>query len=117
MQDYEFDAWLGGTTVTAEQRQIIHRAVDMIDARWPEPDDEDERAAALTGAAMLVLGDTTDEDLAAAAYTARRASIEAQASLTGAIIAGSLLSPAESEQARASRLGIARDTVRKALGK
>ena len=65
MQDYELDAWLGDTEATGEQRAALKRAADEIGARWPDPDSADVRAEAFTAAAMVVLGDATDAELAA----------------------------------------------------
>lgn len=110
-------ALLGDTydDTTPEQRDAITRAAAAIDARWPDPDDADERQEAMTGALLVILGDDTDEHIAADVARARRAWLDAQARLTGAIIAGAILVPGEGDKPRAERLGVARDTVRKAL--
>lgn len=113
MQDYEMDAWLGDTEATDEQRAALKHAADEIGARWPDPDDADVRAEAFTAAAMVVLGDATDVEVVDAYREARRAAREAQARMTGAIIAGQIIAP-ESEVAQAARLGVSRLTVRKA---
>lgn len=113
MQDYEMDAWLGDTEATDEQRAALKRAAGEIGARWPDPDNADVRAEAFTAAAMVVLGDATDVEVVDAYREARRAAREAQARMTGAIIAGQIIAP-ESEVAQAARLGVSRLAVRKA---
>jgi len=128
MTDEEMRGLLGHVydETTEEQREIIERAGDAIDARWPLTIDEDgtrgddypeERRLAMNAVLALVLGDDTDEEIAAQWRAARVAEREAHASLTGAIIAGSLLDPAESEVSRAARLRVTRVTLRKALGR
>ena len=119
MHDSDLRALLGDAyaDTTDEQRDAISRAADAIDTRWTDPDDEGERREALTGALLVILGDDTDERIARRASDARHAYLDAQAALTGAIIAGAIVDPLEGELPRASRLGVARMTVRKALGK
>ena len=126
-QDYELTQWLGGTEPTDEQREQIERAVAMIETRYPVPaevadalrgylfaDVMADREQALSGAVQVILGDSTPDELAEAWLAAVRTAAEAHAEMTGAIIAASATT---SERALADRLGVARDTVRKALGK
>jgi len=128
MTDEEMRGLLGHVydETTEEQRDIIERAGDAIDARWPITVEEDgtrvdeyveERRLAMNAVLALVLGDDTDDEIAAEWRRARAAEREARASLTGAIIAGSMLNPGESEVARAERLRVTRMTLRKALGR
>lgn len=119
MQDHEMRGLLGPAydDTTPAQRAAIAAASDKIATRWPDPDDADDRESAMSGALLVILGDDTDEALSRAALRARLAYLDAQARLTGAIIAGAITDPAEGDQPRAARLGIARDTVRKALGR
>lgn len=115
MQEHELTAWLGGTPVTDEQRAALHRASDMIDARYADPDDRaDAGQAAFTTAAQFILGDTTLDDAMAAWSRARVAERDAMAALTGAIVAASAN---VSEASLAARTGMSRKTIRKALGK
>ena len=115
MQDYELDAYLGGTAVTDEQRQAIMRASDAIEARWPDPEMYDAREAAFTKAVQVILGDATLEQIGVVWRDLRSRERIAHAELTGALIAAR---PAFcSEQALADRAGVTRLTVRKALGK
>ncbi|MDR6868434.1 hypothetical protein J2Y69_003050 [Microbacterium resistens] len=110
----ELDAWLGDVKVTAEQRAALHRASEMVHARYPERDLADDREAAFSTAAMLILGDATLATITDAYVTARRAERAAMASLTGAIIAASA---DQAETAMSRETGLNRMTIRKALGK
>lgn len=112
MQDYELDAWLGDTEVTDEQRAALHAAAAAIDDRYPNPDGNDDRERAMAAAGMLILGDTTLEDIAQEYLAARRIERERHAALTGALIAAD-----GPETTLATRAGVTRMTVRKALGK
>lgn len=103
--------WLGDTDVTDEQRAALLAAAARIEARWPDPDAEDARRDALNGAAQVILGDTSLEDVARAWQRARRAERDAMAVLTGALIADDAI---EADVVR--RTGLARMTVRKARG-
>lgn len=117
MQECELDAWLGdfADEVADEQRASLRRASDMIDARYPDPDERDTAGTgAFTAAAQVILGDGTLASLAAAYLAARRAERDAMAALTGAIIAAD---ETMSESAIAATAGVTRMTVRKALGK
>lgn len=115
MQEHELTAWLGDVTVTDEQRAALHRASDMIDARYPDPDDRNDAGQiAFTAAAQVILGDATLNEHATAWSKARAAERDAMAALTGAIIAASADT---AEAAIAQRTGVNRMTVRKALGK
>jgi len=128
MTDEEMRGLLGDAydETTEGQRDIIERAGDAIDARWPikveadgtlVDDHAEERRIAMNAVLALVLGDATDDEMARDWHAARAEEHEARASLTGAIIAGSMLNPGESEVARAERLRVTRMTLRKALGR
>jgi hypothetical protein len=107
-------AYLGDSygDATSDQRARIIAAQSAIDARWAEPDLADTRADAFIAAVQVILGDATLEQTAAAWRDLRERERTAHAALTGAIIA-----TAASEHEIARRTGVARDTVRKALGK
>lgn len=107
-------AWLGPAADTATDEQIaeLDTASAAIDARWPDPDDGDDRALALSAAAQVILGDDTLEGIAAVWRDARRVERDRMSALTGALIA----SPG-SERLLVERSGVARMTVRKALGR
>jgi len=127
MDDNDLRALLGDTyaDTTPEQRDAITRAASAIDHRWPltitedgDLDDYvDERREALNAAMQMILGDATDEEASAHWHRTRAAERDARARLTGAIIAGVILDPTESETARAQRLQVTRVTLRKALGR
>ena len=127
MDDNDLRALLGDAyaDTTPEQRAAITRAASAIDDRWPltvtddgDLDDHpDERRDALSAAMEVILGDSVDGEIAAEWHAARAVERTAHARLTGAIIAGALVSPAESEHARAARLQVTRMTLRKALGR
>lgn len=114
MHDHELDAWLDGTPATHEQRTALHRAADLAETRYPGADAKDDRGAAFTAAAQVILGDATLEIFAGEWARARTAERDAMAALTGAIIAASATT---AESAIAARTGINRMTIRKALGK
>ncbi len=117
MRDYDLDQWLAGTEVTDEQRAALHAASDAADTLYPtgDPGDEADREAAFTDAAMLVLGDTTLEDIGDALEAARAAEAQAMKRAKVSIAAAAALGVSEVEIAR--RAGLNRLTVRAALGK
>lgn len=111
---YDIINWLGPAAgqATDEQVEQLVEAANTINARWPDPDDSDTREQVLSGAAQIVLGDDTLEGLAEAWHRARRIERDHMAALTGALI----VTPG-SERELCERTGVARMTVRKALGK
>lgn len=115
MQDYELDAWLGDTTATDDQRDALHRASDTIDAAYPGEDSQPDREAAFTGAAMLILGDSTLDQLGAALTHARQQQFDAVRQSIGGAIAAVHAGMTEAVAARTA--SIDRMTLRKALGK
>jgi hypothetical protein len=106
--------WLGPAAdeMTAEQIDEFDRVAAAIGGRWPDPEDSDSRELALSAAAQVIVGDNSLEALAGSWRDARRVERERMAALTGALIA----TPG-SERALEERSGVARATVRKALGK
>lgn len=116
MQDHELDAWLNHEPIDIQQRAALHRIHDMVAARWPDDDLTDTREQAFTAAAMVILGDTEWTEATEAWKAARRAYMDAQAAMTGAVmVAADWLGMSQTRVAVES--GLARDTVRKALGK
>ena len=120
MQPYELDAWLGDTELTDEQRATFARTVEAIADRYPGRDhgqhpDEESITEAMTGALQVLLCDDTLEGLSAAWQRTRAAERDAMERLTGAIIAEAQGGAPEVQIAE--RAGVARMTVRRALGK
>ena len=120
MQPYELDAWLGDTELTDEQRATFARTVEAIADRYPgrehgQHPDEESITEAMTGALQVLLCDDTLEGLSAAWQRTRAAERDAMERLTGAIIAEAQGGAPEVQIAE--RAGVARMTVRRALGK
>ena len=120
MQPYELDAWLGDTELTDEQRDAFARMVEAIADRYPgrehgQHPDEESITEAMTGALQVLLCDDTLEGLSAAWQRTRAAERDAMERLTGAIIAEAQGGAPEVQIAE--RAGVARMTVRRALGK
>lgn len=113
MQRYELEAWLGPAFVemTPAQVSAMVRYADMIEDRY---DDEALRSAVARGALLIILADSTLEQIGEALARARQEEREAMAILTGALIASA---DTDSESSLARRAGVTRVTVRKALGK
>lgn len=97
--------------MTPDQVDAMVRYADMIEDRY---DDDALRSFVARGALLIVLSDSTLEQIGEALARARQEEREAMAMLTGAIIASA---ETDSESSLARRAGITRVTVRKALGK
>lgn len=106
--------WIGDFTgdITDEQLDALVDAANTIDARWPAPDDADSRERALFAASQVILGDRTLAAIGDEWREARRVERQRMAALTGALIA----TPG-SERELVEQSGVARMTVRKALGR
>ena len=113
MQQHELEAWLGPALLgmTPDQVDAMARHADLIKDRY---DDEALRGLAAGGALLIVLSDSTLEQIGEALARARQEEREAMAMLTGALIASA---DTDSESSLARRAGVTRVTVRKALGK
>ena len=113
MQQYELEAWLGPALadMTPDQVAAMARYAVAVKDRY---EDNDLRGIAAYGALLIVLSDGTLEQLGEALARARQEECEAMARLTGALIASA---DTDSESSLARRAGVARVTVRKALGK
>lgn len=74
-------AWLGPAAdeMTAEQIERVRTEAAAIEQRYPEPDEQPERDAALSAVVQYLLGETTPEDAGRALVAARRAEREAYA--------------------------------------
>lgn len=64
MQRYELEAWLGPALaeLTPDAIDRLHREAGDIADRYPDPDDADDREAALTAAVQYLLGELTVEE-------------------------------------------------------
>jgi hypothetical protein len=117
MQRYELEAWLGDNHgLTDDQITELLRTANEIDARYPDPDDTDDRETALTVAYRLLLDhDDVVDTVAADLSNARATQARALAALRQAAIT---LIPAglETQAGFAQRAGIDRMTVRGWLG-
>lgn len=113
---HEIEAWLGDDHgLTDDQIGSLVRTADEIAARYPEPDDADEREAALTVAYRVMVEDDPVAELGDALLRARIAEARALAGLAQA--AASLIPGRETESGFADRAGVDRMTVRGWLGK
>ncbi|MEU9615926.1 hypothetical protein AB0D56_30855 [Streptomyces sp. NPDC048209] len=119
MQLHELEAWLGDGSLrlTADQLNELLRTADEISERYPDPDDQIERDAALSTAYQLM---ATDQDvvegLARERDAAKNAELQALAGLRQAAV---ILIPRgdATEYGFAKKTGIDRMTVRRWLGK
>ncbi|MER6757621.1 hypothetical protein ABT235_25945 [Micromonospora echinofusca] len=118
MQQHELMAWLGpaASDLSAEQIERFAEEARIIAERYPDPDEQSERDAAMSAAVQYILGETTPEDAHRALVDARRREREAFAA--SAQIATMLVADAggkgKSQAARA--VGIDRMSLLKALG-
>lgn len=85
MQRYELDAWLGDDHgLTGQQVKDLLDTASTLETRYPDPDDADEREAALTVAYRAMAEDDLDglvREYGAKLLAARRAEVEALAAL------------------------------------
>jgi|SRR5690606_4074357 hypothetical protein len=118
MQPYELEAWLGDNHgLTDEQLATLLDAAGEIQERYPKPDDQEERDAALAVAYRILLGqDEVLEELAKQLAEAR--AVQAR-SLAGIRQAAHMLVPdgSRTESGFARQAGVDRQAVRKWLGK
>src|SRR5690349_12190463 len=72
-------AWLGPAAeqLTPEQIERVADASRDIDARYPDPDEEAERQAALSATVQYLLGETTADEVSRELSAARRREREA----------------------------------------
>jgi len=114
MKRYELEAWLGPAKDQMSTREVDDFAalVAKIEDRYG---DAIETTHAMSGALQVMLRDDTLEGLAGAWKRAREAEREAMAILTGAMIATDAAGTTQAEIA--TRAGVTRPTVAKALGR
>lgn len=111
-------AWLGPALddLTDDQLDRIAAESERIDARYPDPDEQPERDAALSAVVQYLLGETTVDDAGRsrlAAQRAERLSVVVSQQVAMMAIADHGLSEVEA----ARRAYIDRNTLRRALGK
>ena len=116
MSDHELMAWLGPVADDLTSEQVEQVAVESreIDQRYPHPDDQHLRDAALSAVVQHVLGETTAQDADHALRAARRAEREAYAAALQ--IAVMLTRGGTPKAAAARRAGVDRMSLLKALG-
>lgn len=128
MQRYEVEAWLGDDHgLTGEQVDLLTATASEIGQRYPDPDDADEREAALTVAYRLMVEDPDSvvAELASMLTGARLVECRALAGLRQAAV--DLIDPApirgrrddsiRSQSGFAARAGLDRAGVIRWLGK
>lgn len=118
MQRHELEAWLGDDHGLNEDQitELLQHAEDIAN-RYPDPDDQAQRDAALATAYRLMTGDEkVIEELAEARVAARAAEVNA---LAGLRQAAHMLIPdgSRSEAGFARQVGVDRQAIRKWLGK
>ncbi|MFI2663296.1 hypothetical protein [Micromonospora carbonacea] len=110
-------AWAGPAwaELTDEQRDQLADAAADITQRYPDPDDQDDRDAALSATVQYLLGETTADDTARALLAARQA---ARAAYVAAVQHAVMLHRVGGSQKKTAALacGIDRMTLLKALG-
>lgn len=109
-------AWLGPAAeqLTPEQIERVADASRDIDSRYPDPDYQSERDAALSATVQYLLGETTPEDANWALIAARLAEDRAYAAALQ--IAVMLHRDGEHKATAAKRAGVDRMSLLKALG-
>lgn len=114
---HEMEAWAGPAweDLTESQREQLARIADDVAERYPDPDDQPLRDAALSAAVQYMLGDTNLEEVGQEFHRTQRARELAKvAAKQAARIANTDGVP---ETQIASMLGVNRMTVRSWLGK
>lgn len=116
MTDHDLMAWLGPAAddLTAEQIERVAAEAREIDERYPDPDQQHERDAALSAVVQHLLGETTAEDADRALIAARRAEREAYAAALQ--VAVMLVRDGAPKATAARRAGVDRMSLLKALG-
>jgi hypothetical protein len=118
MQLHELESWLGDDHgLDEDQLAELLDTANEIEDRYPDPDDQDERTAALTVAYRLAQGqDEVVDELAKERADARATESRALAGLRQAALT---LIPSESrtEAGFAKQAGVDRMAVRSWLGK
>lgn len=109
-------AWLGPAAAELTPEQI-ERAADAsrdIDTRYPDPDEEQERQAALSATVQYLLGETTAAEAEGALITARAR--ERDAYVAAVQVAVMMVRDGTPKATAARECGIDRMSLLKALG-
>lgn len=117
MQRHELEAWLGPALgdLTADQLERIRDESDRIAERYPDPDEQDLRDAAMNASVQYLLNETTVED-AGRALTAARLEL-GRAMAASKQLAAMAVADQMSEVRAADAACIDRMTLLKVLGK
>ncbi|WP_165949702.1 hypothetical protein [Micromonospora sp. KC207] len=109
-------AWAGPAwaELTDDQRDQLAAAAADIAERYPDPDDQDDRDAALSATVQYLLGDTTADEASRALTEARRR--ERAAYVAAVQHAVMLVRAGSQKKAAALACGIDRMSLLKALG-
>lgn len=113
----DLKAWLGpaAAELTPEQLDQVADAARDIAQRYPDPDEADDREAALSATVQYLLGETTTEDANRALVAARSREREAYvAALQVSVLAHRLGGKPKATAAREA--GVDRMMLLKALG-
>ncbi|WP_328439074.1 hypothetical protein [Nocardia puris] len=117
IEPHELEAWAGPAWAELDgaQRERLARSANAIAARYPDPDDQDLRDAALSATVQHLLGETSLEDAAHELARTRRDEAAARAAMRQIVILSAR--DGVSEAAIAARTGLSRArTVRAWLG-
>lgn len=109
-------AWLGpaASELTPEQIEQVADAARDIEQRYPGPDRQDERQAALSATVQYVLGETTAADVSRELSTARQR--EREAYVAALQVAVMMVRDGAYKKNSAEACGIDRMGLLKALG-
>jgi len=109
-------AWLGPAAddLTPEQIERVRSEAAAIRRRYPDPDEQPERDAALSAVVQYLLGEIMAEDAARALATARQR--EREAYVAAEQMAVMLVADGVPKATAARRAGIDRMSLLKALG-
>jgi hypothetical protein len=108
--------WLGPAAddLTAEQIERVADEARRVDRRYPDPDEQPDREAALSAVVQYLRGETSPEDANRALIEARRRAHEAY--VTAEQIAVMLVGDGTPKAVAARQAGIDRMSLLKALG-
>lgn len=112
----DLTAWLGPATddLTPEQIDLVTAEAARIAERYPDPDEQHERDAALSAVVQYLLGDTSAEDVSRALAEARRR--EREAYVAAEAVAVAMVRHGYPKAGAARAVGIDRMSLLKALG-